>query len=302
MPQSSDIDPDTHKPSVALHIGAHKTATTHFQHSLDAYEEALAGRGVHFYGPTKLRQPECSLIDLFGLQLPGAKPKPTRPPAEQRAFMIGHGHRLLLSDENFIGNLQTKAGETRMPIYPDAATRIAALSEAIDLGPMDIFLGIRHPAHYRISTYSQLLMAGDPLPFRTYLEKAPLQAIYWPGLIARIRNAPGVGRIIVWKYEDYTALFDTLVARMTLTDLQVAPIAHIAHRGLSERAVEATMQRAAQEPGRGFGREARQAHPIAEGHPAFMPFSQDELAATTADYDKQQSDIARIKGVEILRP
>ena len=88
--------------SVAIHIGAHKTATTHMQQSLEASEDRLAAQGVRFYGPKALRKENQSLIDVFNLQVDHHTPKPTRSKAEQLEHMLGDGHRLVLSNENFI--------------------------------------------------------------------------------------------------------------------------------------------------------------------------------------------------------
>ena len=290
--------------SVALHIGAHKTATTHLQRSFVMQQDALIRAGLRYYGPDTLRRPKRGLGDLYGLAAYKRQTFPTRSREEQRDFMFKDGHRLILSDENFVGVLHNKAGNMLSPLYPMAQARVQGLAEALDVGPMDVLVGLRNPATFLVSAYGQAIMGGQLSSFEDYSAKNPLSQIYWPGLVTRLRQCSGVGRIIVWRFEEYRWRFHKICAAMMgdHVDMRILPLPKKVHLGLSNAAVAHVLEHLDTADLATLGERARKAYPISEAHPAFAPFSQDEIAAATADYDRQIAEISDIAGVTFLRP
>ncbi|MFT5867665.1 MAG: hypothetical protein ACI82I_003428 [Gammaproteobacteria bacterium] len=290
--------------SVVMHIGAHKTATTHLQRSLLAQQQALTSAGIQYYGPANLRRPGKGPGDIFGLDIYHEPSKPTRSRAEQADFMFKDGHRLILSDENFIGALHDKQGNIISPLYPKAAKRIAALAGAVGAGPMDVCIGLRNPASFLKSAYSQALIGGKPIAFSDYLSKNPLDQIYWPGLVGRVRSAAGVGRVTVWAYEDYKWRFHKICGALMgdLVNMRILPISDYVHRGLSEAAVARVLSKSGADDPRSMADEARSTYPVSDEYPAFDPFSPTEKAASEAEYAAQLAAIGKIDGVTILGP
>lgn len=288
--------------SAAIHIGAHKTATTHLQRSLLMQQEALITAGVRYYGPDTLRRPKRGLGDVFDLDGFG-KTHPTRSRAEQVDFMFKDGHRLILSDENFIGVLHDKNSSILSPMYPRADERVGALANALDVGPVDVMIGIRNPASFLVSAYSQALMGGHMISFADYLALNPLSQIYWPGLIARMRSLANVGTIVVWQHEEYKWRFHKICAALIGkgVDMRILPLPNKVHRGLSAAAVSYVLAHADRDDVDALGDEARKAYPLGEQYPAFAPLSHADVRAAAADYETQIKDIARIDGVTILR-
>lgn len=288
--------------SVALHIGAHKTATTHMQQSLDASEERLAAQGVRFYGPRALRQERQSLFDLFNLQVSNQTPKPSRSRADQLNHMLGDGHRLVLSNENFVGTLNHGGLTMPMPLYPHTTERVRALASALDCGPIEVYVGIRNPTNFLVSSYSQALMGGSQVSFAEYVKANPVQGVYWPGLIARLRATPGVGSITVWRYGDYKPLFHQIMALMTGCPGVVEPAKGRAHRGLSQRAVDEVLSYSGPEDIRDFVRKIRDQFPAGVDNKPFRPLSEAEHVVARADFNAQLAQIRRLSGVRILQP
>ena len=288
--------------SAAIHIGAHKTATTHLQRSFAMQQEALIGAGVRYYGPETLRRPKQSLGDVFGLE-GFKKTHPTRSPEVQTDFMFKDGHRLVLSDENFIGVLHNKQGNMLSPLYPKAETRVQALSEALNVGPIDVMIGIRNPATFLVSAYGQALLGGQIISFEDYIAKNTLQQVYWPGLVARMRRIPSVGRIVVWQFEEYRWRFHKICAALMGAEvkMRIVPLPNKVHRGLSAAAVAHVLAQMEAVDANVLGDQARKAFPLGPENPVFAPFSPAEVAAATADYDRQIADIERIVGVTVLR-
>ncbi len=289
--------------SIALHIGAHKTATTHLQRSLLASEAALATHKARYFGPDKLRGQGQGLIDRFGLRVEGAKAanRSSLAPSDQLAAMAEGADRLVLSDENFIGNLQTKTGNMSMPLYPRANERVAALADAADLGAIDVFLGLRGPADFLTSAYSQLLMGGDAIAFAEYLAQNPMRSIYWPGLVARLVSLPQIGRLFVWRQEDYAGVFPQICSHLIGSPLPIRPLAGMAHRGLSAQAVDVALDTFARTGERGAGKSARDVYPVNQIYPAFAPFDDQTIAQSAAEYETQIADIAKLPRVTVLR-
>ena len=249
-----------------MHIGAHKTATTHLQRSLLAQQQALREAGISYYGPDKLRRPNKGLGDIFGLDVYVNSRKPTRSGADQADFMFKDGHRLILSDENFIGVLHDSQANIISPLYPKTAERIAALSSAVDAGLMDVCTGLRDPASCLKSAYSQALMGGNPVTFSDYLSKNPLDQIYWLGLVTRVRSTAGVGRVTVWAFENYKWRFHKICGALmgNLVNMRILPMQNHVHRGLSEAAVARVLSQSGADDPRGVAVEARSTYPVSD--------------------------------------
>ncbi len=288
--------------SVAIHIGAHKTATTHMQMSLEASEERLTAKGVRFFGPKILRKENNSLVDLLNLKVENHTPKPTRERAAQLEHMFAGGHRLVLSDENFIGTLNHGGLTMPMPLYPHTAQRVQALAAAVGCGPIEVFVGIRNPTNFLVSGYSQALMGGSKVSFADYIKANPVNGVYWPGLIARVRATPGVGSITVWRYGDYKPLFHQIMALMTGSPGGVLPAKGRAHRGLSHKAVSEVLEYEGADDFRDVVKRARETYPAGEKFKPFRPLSEEEHVAARADFDSQVAQIRRLSGVRILQP
>ena len=98
----------TSAPTVVLHLGAHKTATTHLQHSLIAHRIDLWQRGIRTMMPPHLRGGGQSLEALFDLPINRTVTGHAPNPAEVRAKLIGQAKRFVVSEENLLGVLQTR--------------------------------------------------------------------------------------------------------------------------------------------------------------------------------------------------
>ena len=280
--------------TVALHVGVHKTATSHLQQSLWRAEDVLADNGVRFYGPKYFRLPGRSLPALFGLKSGRA---PRRPPQDQIRLLRKSAGRLVLSEENFIGELHLAEGPPMLTRYPEAGDRIGALAEAMDCGGLEVFIGLRNPAAYLNSAYCQMLLGGQVMPMDQFKAKNPLDAVDWLDLVRRIRQAPGVRHLTVWRQEDYGQIFDQVITSLTGLTGVVEPVRERIHVSLSTHAVAALLDGSDQRP-----RDLRDALPVGPDHPPFDGMRVDEHASAAAAYAAQIEGIARLDGVTLLEP
>ena len=287
------------QPSVAFHIGAHKTATSHLQRCLLNGSAALAAKGVHYYGPEYFRQPGHSINAIFGLR-GGSEAKET---ATQRLKELAqNGHRVVLCEENFIGPLNDPRGQGLLQRYPDAGPKVAALAEALGQ-EIDVFLAVRRPTDYLNSGYCQMLLGGNVRPFAAYRDANPATSVDWPAVVAGLRAAKGVVQVTVWRHEDYMQVFDQIAAGLVGQDAApcVPQIPRKRNVGLSEAAVARLHEEAPlADPKRGY--EVRGALPIADDMPRFDGFTTQEHAQSANVYGDQMDRITQMNGVTVLRP
>lgn len=192
---------------VALHPGAHRTATTSFQAYLRANRRALTRRGLGFWAPWKTRG---------GLIASGAAGLQTA-----RARSAAEGTQtLVISEENIIGTM--RACLRARSLYPDAAPRVARL--AAELGGVDrIVLQIRPQADWWASVLAYLSTRGVAPPDGG-LPGIAASARGWRHVIGDIAGAcPGVD-IRVTRFDAFADAPHALLTALTdASDLPTAP-------------------------------------------------------------------------------
>ena len=285
-------------PQIVLHLGAHKTATTHLQHSLIAHRIPLWEAGIRTYMPPHLRGNGRSLEARFDLPI-NRKVTGTGPsPDAVRARLIGNAARVVVSEENFIGVLQTRKGRVRLPLYPRARQRLMMLIPVLAPSQgVDLCFALRDPATFLNSAYGQILMGGHVIDTDTFKADNPLGAVDWVDIVTRLRATPGVNRLTLWRQEDYRDLFPA-ITRVLLGDDSptVLPAAEVIHPGLSRAAVRHVLTGAAE------ATQARALFPIGPDHAPFDAFTPEERDLSHEYYAVQLAEIAALPGVDLLRP
>lgn len=190
-----------------IHIGAHKTATTHIQDILATRRVEFASHGVDYLDRDRLRlarlasslRPETGLIKGSLLV---RKWRSSRKMDVLRASP--RRDRILISEEQFIGLSDGILGSV---FYPEAEQRIHNLRRLLNGAPTTLLLSIRNPANIIPSAYSQCLRAGARgIPTLGQVrEQALSQPPSWTHLVRRIRVAFPEAQLVVWRFEDYIA-------------------------------------------------------------------------------------------------
>jgi hypothetical protein len=289
--------------TIAFHIGAHKTATSHLQRSLKHARQALAAEGVRYYGPVYFRQPGHSIQALFGFR-PGAhSDEALLPASEQLALLRKDGHRLVLSEENFIGRLNQPHGRSMGHRYKSAGARVDSLATAVGQ-KIDVCLGVRRPTAFINSAYCQMLLGGRIQPVQVFQKRNPLSSVDWVDLVTQLRHAIGVGQLTVWQYEDYGGVFPQISANLVGAEAAhlVSPRPKYVNRGLSAAAVAHVMIQPDAPTGEGRANAARKQFAVEDGHAPFDGFAEEEHAISDASYARQIKAIDGMAGVTLLRP
>jgi hypothetical protein len=274
-------------PRIVLHLGAHKTASTHLQRSIEAREAALARRGVLYMGPRHLRQAGLRLGQVIEGGLPPVEWR--RRIGRDVIGLFAAADTLVVSDENILGSAHDPRILSDGVLYPDAAARLDQALRSFRAGGVELFLGVRDPAGFVVSAYGQFLLAGGRADFHAFLNGADIARLRWTELAARLLAVPGVRGCTLWRYEDYPACLPQIMAAM-LPGGQGAGVTALEERmqpGFSARAH--ALLRAWQAEGVAppkdttLAAQARARFPKASDEPSFSPFLERSAAAYGAD-------------------
>ena len=188
-----------------IHIGAHKTATTHLQETLAEVRGDLAGLGVDFI-PNPLVRGRALALTLGQrrpiARLPIVGSRHMRDAIERVLAPLRIGPEVVVfSEENILG---VPGHMLMVPFYPQVAVnvgRLASLAEVV------LFLSVRSYDTLIPSAYVETLKHG-PAPaggFEAMWARLGSTPPSWFDLMARIRAAaPGVP-LRIWRQEDYRA-------------------------------------------------------------------------------------------------
>ncbi|MGR3571263.1 hypothetical protein [Brevirhabdus sp.] len=273
------------EPEIHLHLGAHKTASSHLQKSLRQNPDVLAGLGVRFLPPQHYRR------TLAPLQL-ALRDGEDRQQLVARAGMMLRGAadgapRLIVSDENILGNLPRVARDGRL--YPWAQGRLHRSITVMGAPPACVYLAVRNIADYLVSAHSESLIHKPFRSFDAFLATMAPASLSWAQLVADLRPALGRSELILWRQEDYPRVQERIVSRMIGAPCPDA-FKFLALRprpGLSARALRALEKWSAE--GRdirqdGLIAHARELFPKSDAFPAPEPFSAKERAILDRNY------------------
>lgn len=286
-------------PSIAFHVGAHKTATSHLQRCLMKAADRLAAENIRYYGPDYFRQPGYAIRGLFGFR-DGQPIKEGRPSgAAQIAHMAEGAQRLVLSEENYLGSLNDSQGGLLARRYPVAGARVGQFAQAAGLG-VDVFIGLRQPTAYLNGAYGQILLSGQRCTFDEFCQNNPLSSIDWVDVVGQLRAAPGVRQVTVWRYEDYPQVFGQIIAGLVGKDKAplVSRVKRRINPGLSAAAVAALLAGQGDEK---HGYALRDQYAVTDGHAPFDGFADQLHTTSAADYARQIAAIAAMDDVTLLR-
>lgn len=189
-----------------VHIGAHKTATTHLQETLTRVRDVLAAQGIDYLPNPLIRTRKLSWVMWRRrpiARVPVIGPAYMRGLIEETLEPLRRGpETVVLSEENILGSPQHILDETFYPLAEQGLSRLASLATKADLV---IFLSIRGYDTLLPSAYVETLkhVPATPGGFEALRERLLARPPSWFELVRRIRGAaPGVP-IRIWRQEDY---------------------------------------------------------------------------------------------------
>lgn len=185
-----------------LHIGCHKTATTHLQDTLALLQGELRQHGLAYISRATFRKAKVlkKLERVDWLLALGERPLRRR---WERlvAPLRGEASHVLISEENFLGGAN---GLLCWPFYPEAERGLRWVHAFRGDAKLHIFLSIRSFDELLASAYAEMLryrvLHGGFAPIKTWALANPPS---WLELICRIKTALPETTLSVWTFEDY---------------------------------------------------------------------------------------------------
>lgn len=284
-----------------LHIGAHKTATTHLQDTLLSSRHQLEASGVHYLPRERLLTARLIKFVRFGqFTRHGIAERvlfrTDTACMRQRLLKRIQGHdTVLISEERLIG----RAVDLLDGLYPNLEAYLLALARIIANDKIAIFLSIRNQADILPSAYSQSLRTHTrPKPFEVLAAEWLRAPPRWTNLIRRLRVALPGANLKVWTFEDYVTDPNEVISALAgIEHLTIPKVARPERTTrLSANAVAALeelqpLMLADQE------KRAATARAAQLSGPAFDPLSDWEKARLTQIYEQ---DLAGIPASERL--
>ena len=289
--------------SISLHIGAHKTASSHLQKVLYQNRPLMLENNVRLYGPRYLRMRGRSLAAMFNTSW-SENPAPHRRPMLQLRFLGKKQTHLIFTEENFVGQSADYKGRTAMPIYPFAAERVQELVTKWSPIETDLFLAVRDPTSFLASLYSQAMLGGVHIRPRQFRRRNDWREVDWLDYVTRLRAVKGLGQIYVWRQEDYHECQSQIVQKLARwkTDLGIETLETRVHQGLSVTAVQKTLEGASEGHEGRLAHDARREYPVGENHSLFNLYSESAKRKSGEKYADHMGKIEQMAGVTILRP
>jgi hypothetical protein len=204
-----------------VHIGAHKTATTHLQDSLAVVSTQLKDFGVCFVpreqsrpmlarGRSWAKHPRWNHLHLYRL----------RYELIRRARGCA---RLVISEENLLG----KAADClRSPLYPNAESGLALLGRLKRNDKLTLYLSIRGfdeiaPGAYATALWFKSVVPEDKERFIADVKRQPPR---WVHLIDRLlESAPPNTELKVWRHQDYVNDWQSVLSMLVGDAAPIVP-------------------------------------------------------------------------------
>ncbi|WP_157958267.1 hypothetical protein [Salinicola sp. CR57] len=162
--------------TLRLHLGVHKTATTHFQSRLFNSQHKLAEAGIAYLDLDKTREYFTSILS-GGKEL-----------SQEAKEFLSWKKVVLLSDENILGGTDKPRGKSA---YKNALGRLKQFSKLVCADEIEPYLTIRNPEDYLISRYCEYLRHYPYLSINEYFDEMYVREFSWLPLIKDIKEAIG---------------------------------------------------------------------------------------------------------------
>ncbi len=209
---------------VILHIGAHRTATTTFQHYMRTHMDALNTAKLTFWGPLRTRK---GLFDGLGLESGriGVEKRRARGVGRvqvqlERHHNIGVRH-LVVSDENMIGSVRDNLKRQRL--YPGIGERVARYVQAFEGHLTRVVLSIRSLESFWASSLAYGVPKGARVPNASGLDRLVTQPRSWRDVITDLSCAlPDDVELLIAPFERLAGRPDDMLEYMVQGQL-VAP-------------------------------------------------------------------------------
>lgn len=159
-----------------LHLGVHKTATTHLQSRLWNTRGELKRQGILYIDLDSTREFFTSAIRQNEELVPEAK------------SLLDWKETVLISDENIIGGVGKPKGRN---IYGQAKQRLESFLSLTNPPKLDVHITIRNPEDYLVSRYCESLRHFQHMSSAEYFDEIFLREFSWVPFIESVKKVSG---------------------------------------------------------------------------------------------------------------
>jgi len=200
----------TKRPTLVLHGGFHKTATSHIQSVLARNAKYLSRSGVHYVHHRDTRKRltvpvQCNVYNTLGMdwdpKISDAELKVLTAEFFEDLFASG-AERLILSDENMAGHCGHCV--KRGVLYRWRRKLLEVFAAQFPGGVDEVHLGIRNYADFFASAYVEYLRSVSGQWFVD--ERAMRRQV--------TENMPNWHNVLVWRYEDFSRLDSRVLSNL----------------------------------------------------------------------------------------
>ena len=284
---------------IRLHLGAHKTATTHIQVTLAAHRDALAAAGVDV--------PPTSALRALGF--------PLRASGDGRSFETASSRRLfgrlnrlrrgaetmVISDERWLSGVPDALAPEP---YPELERPLRAMAPLLRRADLRLFLGVRNMATFLPSAYVEALrFFPDTPPFEAVARARRESGASWLGPVRRLKALFPRAPLTIWRYEDYRGRRREILSALCGCDVGKPPDPPepAATRSPSAEAVaEAEALTRLGLPRKEYLRRAQATLTLRSGG-KFAPFAEEERRWFERRYEEDLAALSDMPGVTLLR-
>lgn len=280
-------------------IGAHKTASTHFQRSMVANADVLAPYDVSIVPPVPIG---ANLFPIKNLLREKVDAKLLQAAGERFLETYGKDAKsIMLMNENIPGTLGANMLLAGDQLYKFGPKRLKRMLTLFPGHHHVIGLAIRNPATFVVSAWQEHLKGQQFHSFDDYIKGINLNALSWVNYIERMRNAVETDLpFVVWRYEDYAEVRNQIVALFAAPEAveKITWLEETSNQGLSANAID--FLKAVGHVSKKNRADAMEMFPRGPDAPPFSPFTANQTAELTALYNEQWATIQRMAGVHAL--
>ena len=289
-----------------LHLGAHKTASSHYEMMV---KSSIAPGSVHVVDRCVIRS---QLTDHLVLATKAHQTKQTFDPIEIRQNLVAtletrdQNPRIFMSDENIIGRPGALFRDGVM--YPFAQPRLGMLMSMLGEDGMHLQLALREPSRFIGSAYCEAIRNRTTVDFETYLGHTPLSAMRWLPVVEAIKQAAPSVDLTLWTYEDYPSLQGDLLAQVGgVANHELLPLEkrhEVVRLGMSATALTKIHQKTVQNGGpldRDTIEHVIASDPKSEHNPGPDFFTRREREVLLRNYRRDLIAFEQMPGVHLMR-
>jgi len=283
-----------------IHLGAHKTGTTHFQSVLSHHQSCLGRQGIGVLLPKELRTSNCKTKLPKIYRAPWLSRLYAHQTRHYLGLIAGEFTSLIVSEENFIGSPTDILASY---FYPNLDQRMKVFQQIFPYNKT-IFLSIRNQADLLPSAYVQRLR-HSPIPggFQLLKYRWINTPPSWQDLIIRISKSITDSKLKIWTLEEYRDYSIDIVSAVCETQLPMQiklPIPRNT-KTPSWEAIQEIEQLGSKVCRKEYREQVLQIIDSDNGGTKFAPFSDSEYKTLSHTYQRDRDAISKMNEAVWLR-